>query len=75
MEIQNGIFHYGLSIYYVIQDGREGHSQLITILHGGRGGLPNLLKYYIGGFFKAYYNITDLIGIWNGFLSITYIFM
>ena len=32
---------------------------------GGRG-LPDLLQYYIGGFFKAYYNITDLVGIWKG---------
>ena len=30
------------------------------------GGLPNLLQYYIGGFFKVYYNITDLVGIWKG---------
>ena len=44
--------HKGLSIYYVIRDG---------------GGLPNLLQYYIGGFFKVYYNITDLVGILKGF--------
>ena len=31
----------------------------------GRG-LPNLLKCYKGGFFKVYYNITDLVGIWKG---------
>ena len=42
-----------------------GSSRFITILHGG-GGLPNLLQYYIGGFFKVYYNITDLVGIWKG---------
>ena len=45
----------GLSIYYEIR---------------GRG-LPNLLQYCIlckciGGFFKDYYNITDLVGIWRG---------
>ena len=32
----------------------------------GGGGLPNLLQYYIGGFFKVYYNITDLVGLWKG---------
>ena len=45
--------------------GGEGSSRFITILH--RGGLPNLLQYYIGGFFKVYYNITDLVGILKGF--------
>jgi len=29
--------------------------------------LPNLLQNYIGGFFKVYYNITDLVGILKGF--------
>ena len=33
---------------------------------GGRG-VPDLLQYYIGGFFKVYYNITDLVGILKGF--------
>ena len=42
----------------------EGSSRCITILH--RGGLPNLLQYYMGGHFKVYYNITDLVGIWKG---------
>ena len=56
--------HKGLSIYYVIRDGGGGSSRFITILH--RGGLPNLLQYYIGGFLKVYYNITDLVGIWKG---------
>ena len=32
-----------------------------------RRGLPDLLQYYIGGFFKVYYNITDLVGILKGF--------
>ena len=36
----------GLFIYYVITDGGGGSSRFITILH--RGGLPNLLQYYIG---------------------------
>ena len=30
------------------------------MLHGG-GGLPNLLLYYMGGLFKVYYNIIDLV--------------
>ena len=54
----------GLSIYYEIQDRGEGSSRFITILH--KGGLPNLLQFYKGGFFKVYYNITDLVGIWKG---------
>ena len=29
-------------------------------------GLPNLLQYYIGGLFKVYGNITDLVGMWKG---------
>ena len=47
--------------YYGI--GGEGSSQFITILH--RGGLPNLLQFYIGGVFKIYYNITVLKGKWK----------
>ena len=43
----------GLSIYYEIQDRGEGSSRFITILHRG--------------FFKVYYNITDLLGILKGF--------
>ena len=54
----------GLSIYYVTRDRGEGSFQLITILN--RGGLPNLLQYCIGGFFKVYFNSTDLVGIWKG---------
>ena len=42
----------GLFIYYEIQDRGEGSSQFITILHRG--------------FFKVYYNITDLLGMWKG---------
>ena len=53
----------GLSIYYVIRDRGEGSSRFITILH--RGGLPNLLQYYIGGVLKVYYNITVLKGKWK----------
>ena len=44
---------------------------------GGRG-VPDLLQYYIGGVFKVYYNITDLVGIWKGsghFQYYIYIFM
>ena len=63
-------YHKGPSIYYVIQDGGEGSSRFITILH--RGGLPNLLQYYIGGFFKVYYNVTDLEVIWKGLDHLQY---
>ena len=55
--MQNHLFsHKGLSIYYVIQDRGEGSSRFITILHGERGGLPNLLQYYIGVASPIYYN-------------------
>ena len=56
-------YHKGPSIYYVIQDGGEGSSRFITILH--RGGLPNLLQYYKGGVLTVYYNITVLKGKWK----------
>ena len=44
-------------------------SYLVTILH--RGGLPNLLQYYIGGVLKVYYNITVL----KGKVTISYLLM
>ena len=43
--------------------GEGGSSRFITILH--RGGVPNLLQYYIGGVLKVYYNITVLKGKWK----------
>ena len=52
-------FHKGLSIYFVIRDRGEGSYRFITILH-------------LGGFFKVYYDITDLVGIWKGLDHLQY---